>query len=65
MHKAAYPISNSNSLKEVKLDLIINEEISPLGKLISKLPTEPIQGLAIYTGYKLNCAKEIMMIVSI
>lgn len=49
----------------LKLGLTVNEEISPLGKLIAKLPLEPIPGLAVYTGYKLNCAREIMLIVSI
>jgi HrpA-like RNA helicase len=42
-----------------------NGEISKLGKLMSSLPVEPMQGLAIYYGYKLKCEKEIMMIVSI
>ena len=42
----------------LKLGLLEKNEISDLGKLIVALPTEPMQGLAIYHGYKLNGAKE-------
>jgi len=49
----------------LKLKLVEKDVITPLGKIISNMTIDPMQGLAIYHGYQLNCAKEIMMIVAL
>lgn len=47
-----------------KLKLIDSENITTLGKLIADLQMDPMEGLSIYYGYQLGCAKEIIAIVS-
>jgi pre-mRNA-splicing factor ATP-dependent RNA helicase DHX15/PRP43 len=48
----------------MKLGLIEKGEMTQFGKIIAQLPTEPMAGVAIYNAYKLNCAKEVIMIIS-
>lgn len=52
-----------NHLK--KLNLIANDTITPLGSMIATLPIEPMQGIAICAGWKLNCVNEIIAIIVI
>jgi pre-mRNA-splicing factor ATP-dependent RNA helicase DHX15/PRP43 len=47
----------------LKLGLTENGKITPLGTLISNLPADPMQGVAIYEAWKLNCAKEVISII--
>lgn len=49
----------------MKLGLVENENISHFGKIIAQLPTEPMAGVAIYYAYKLNCVREVIMIISL
>lgn len=52
-----------NHLK--KLNLIVNDTITPLGMMIATLPIEPMQGIAICAGWKLNCINEVVAIIVI
>lgn len=47
----------------LKLGIIQNNMITQLGKNIAMLPVAPMQGIAMYAGYKLGCVKEIIAIV--
>lgn len=48
----------------MKLGLIESNIITKLGKIIADLQVDPMQGLSIYFGYQLGCAKEIIAIIS-
>ena len=48
-----------------QLGLIESNTISDLGKIISNLQLDPMQGLAVYYAYQLNCAKEVIAIISV
>ncbi|ATZ80349.1 putative ATP-dependent RNA helicase [Bodo saltans virus] len=47
----------------LKLGLIENNKITKFGLFISSLPLEPMQSIAIYTGWMLNVSKEVLMIL--
>lgn len=48
----------------MRLGLIESGVVTKLGKIISDLQVDPMQGLSIYYGYQLGCAKEIIAIFS-
>ncbi len=48
----------------MRLGLIENNVITKLGKIISDLQVDPMQGLSIYYGYQLGCVKEVIAIIS-
>jgi HrpA-like RNA helicase len=48
----------------MRLGLIENNVITKLGKIISDLQVDPMQGLSIYYSYQLGCVKEVIAIIS-
>ena len=48
----------------IKLGLTDKTELTEMGQLISKMQLEPVEGVAIYNAYKLNCSKEVIAIFS-
>lgn len=47
-----------------RLGLIHNNSITELGKIVSEMQVEPMQGVALYTAYTLNCMKEVAAIIA-
>lgn len=47
-----------------KLNLIKENKLTELGLKISQIPYEPSDAIALFTGYKLNCEKEVLLIIS-
>jgi len=54
---------NDSILQLEQLKLIKSLELTQLGSFISNLQFDPMQSLAIYTGYHLNCAREVIAII--
>lgn len=48
-----------------QLGLIESNTISDLGKIIADLQLDPMHGLALYHAYRLNCAREVIAIISV
>jgi pre-mRNA-splicing factor ATP-dependent RNA helicase DHX15/PRP43 len=49
----------------MQLKIIENNEISKIGKIIAETQLDPMQGLTLFAGYKLMCAKEVSAILSL
>ena len=58
------PYINDSIDKLTQLKLISQDKISELGLVLSKINTEPTNALILYTGWKLNCYREVLAIVS-
>lgn len=48
----------------MQLGLIEKGNLTPLGKTIAGMQLDPMQGIAIYNAFQLNCAKEVIGILS-
>lgn len=56
---------NKSIMTLKQLGLIEDNKINSLGRLISDLQVEPMQGLAMVNAYKMNCVKELIAIIAI
>lgn len=56
---------NKSIMTLKQLGLIENDSINNLGKIISDLQVDPMQGLAMLNAYKVNCVKETIAIFAI
>jgi len=48
-----------------ELELVRNDQITELGKLVASLPMEPVQGVAVCGGWKLGCSGEVIDLIVI
>jgi len=48
----------------MRLGLIENNSITPLGKCVAEMQVDPIQGVSIYAGYNMKCVKEVIAVIA-